>query len=440
MPGRSHAVTRHFTLSLVVASVAAFAACGEHGHVHADARAADIGLPAESRVVAARVSRGETLASLLLDNDVQSAEVNDVVDRARAVFDPRRVRADQPYRLEQASDGELQRFEYQIDGDRLLRVRRSGGDGDPFVAEVVAIEKTRETVVVRGTIDRRTPSLFEAMDAAGEGIDLSIGLADVFGGEIDFNTDLQPGDRFEVVVDKQYRACGAAAMPCDGNARTGRVFAGYGPILAAEFDNEGRRLRAVRYSPPGGDPGYYDAEGRSMRRFFLRSPLKFQPVITSAFSRARLHPILKTVRPHLGVDYRAPFGSPVIAVANGTVVQAGMAGGAGRLVHLRHANGYETEYLHLSSIAVHVGQHVHQGDVVGRVGQSGLATAPHLDFRIRKNGLFVNPVTAQRAMPPGDPIPGAQMAAFVAVRDRVLREIQPPAAAAADTTAAAHQP
>lgn len=150
---------------------------------------------------------------------------------------------------------------------------------------------------------------------------------------------------------------------------------------------------------------------------------------------------LKTVRAHLGVDYRAPYGSPVIAVANGTVVSAGMSGGAGRMVHLRHANGYETEYLHLSSIGVRVGQHVHQGDVVGRVGQSGLATAPHLDFRIRRNGVFVNPVTAQRALPPGEPVPGAQMAEFVAVRDRLLDGIRPPAVAtAADATAADHQP
>ena len=434
-------MTRHFTLSLIVATAAAAAACGGGRRVHLDARASDVALPSETHVVTARVSRGDTLASLLLHNDVGTNDVNDVVNRARTVFDPRRVRVDQPYRLEQAGDGELRRFEYQIDGDRLLRVSRSGDAGDPFVAEVVAIEKTRSVAVVRGTIDQDNPSLFAAMDAAGEGIDLSLGLADVFGGDIDFNTELQPGDRFELLVEKQYRACGAASMACDGQAASGRVFAGYGPILAAEFDNDGRRLRAVRYTPPGGVAGYYDDQGRSMRRFFLRSPLKFQPVVTSAFSRARMHPILKTVRAHLGVDYRAPYGSPVIAVANGTVVSAGMSGGAGRMVHLRHSNGYETEYLHLSSIGVRVGQHVHQGDVVGRVGQSGLATAPHLDFRIRKNGVFVNPVTAARALPPGEPVPGAQMAEFLAVRDRLLDEIGPPAVAtAADTVAADHQP
>ena len=149
-----------------------------------------------------------------------------------------------------------------------------------------------------------------------------------------------------------------------------------------------------------------------MKRFFLASPLKFQPVVTSGFSKARMHPVLREVRAHLGVDYRAPAGAPVVAVADGVVVSAGMSGGAGRMVHLRHANGFETEYLHLSSIAVKAGGHVRQGELVGRVGSSGLATGAHLDYRLKKNGVFVNPVTAHRAMPPADPIPAAQKAAF----------------------------
>jgi len=205
------------------------------------------------------------------------------------------------------------------------------------------------------------------------------------------------------------------------------VFAGYGPILAAEFDNAGRRYRAVRFAPPGGGPGYYDEHGVSMRRFFLHSPLKFEPVVTSGFSRARMHPILRELRPHLGVDYKAPIGAPVIAVADGVVVEAGMNGGAGRMVHLRHVNGFETEYLHLSTITVRAGTHVRQGDVIGRVGMSGLATGPHLDYRLKKNGAFINPLTAQRAMPPADPIPITQRAAFEDVRDRVFAQLASPA-------------
>src|SRR5687767_7062053 len=156
-----------------------------------------------------------------------------------------------------------------------------------------------------GEIGGDTPSLFEAMEAAGERPELTLAIADIFAGEIDFNTELQPGDRFGLVFEKFTR-----------DARP----ASYGVIEAAEFENDGRVLHAIRFTPPGGKPGYYDAEGRSLRRFFLRSPLKFEPRITSGFSRGRFHPVLKTRRPHLGVDYGAPVGAAVVAVASGTVV------------------------------------------------------------------------------------------------------------------------
>jgi murein DD-endopeptidase MepM/ murein hydrolase activator NlpD len=133
-----------------------------------------------------------------------------------------------------------------------------------------------------------------------------------------------------------------------------------------------------------------------------------------------MHPILHEARAHLGVDYRAPVGAPVVAVSDAVVVSAGMCGGSGLMVHLRHSNGYETEYLHLSSIAVRSGARVRQGDLIGRVGATGLATGPHLDYGVKKNGAFVNPVAAHRAMPPGDPVPASQMATFVVARDRAL--------------------
>ena len=397
--------------------------------VDARARAADIPLPPEMRIVTARVAAGATLASVLREHQVAPAQAADLVARATAVFDVRKVRAAQPYRLEQAAGGVVRRFEYEIDGDRLLRVTRSTATtstDSAYVAEVLPIPKTRAIEVVRGRIDRRTPSLFSAMDAAGEAVELSIGLADIFSGELDFNTDLQPGDRFELLVEKQYREPHA--------------FAGYGPIVAAELDNAGRRYRAVRFTPPGSAPAYYDDRGVSMRRFLLHSPLKFQPVVSSRFSRSRLHPVLREYRPHLGVDYKAPFGAPVIASADGVVVEAGMRGGAGRMVHLRHAGGFESEYLHLSAIAVRAGAHVHQGDLIGRVGASGLATGPHLDYRLKKNGVFINPLTAQRAMPPAAPVPAAQLAAFGAARDAALAELAAASARAATLESNSAQP
>ena len=383
----------------------------------------DIMLSLETTVVSSRVRAGATLASMLRGHDVAVSDVVAIVAQAASVFDLRKVRANQPYRLETTHGGTVRGFEYEIDGDRFLRVGRSPDDA--LVARVLPIPKTRSVEVVSGRIDRQHTSLVAALDAAGETIELTLALADLFGGDIDFTTEVQPGDQFELTVEKRFR--------------DDHQFAGYGPILAAEFTNAGRRVRALRYTPEGGSAGYYDDRGRSMKRFFLASPLKFQPVVTSAFSRARLHPVLREVRAHLGVDYRAPAGAPVVAVADGVVVSAGMSGGAGRMVHLRHANGFETEYLHLSAMAVHAGARVRQGELIGRVGSSGLATGPHLDYRLKKNGAFINPITAHRAMPPADPIPSTQMAAFEAARDQAMTSFSKPAVArAASTTATAH--
>jgi murein DD-endopeptidase MepM/ murein hydrolase activator NlpD len=374
----------------------------------ATGRGADITLPTEIRTMSGSMAKGSTFAALLRAYHIAERDIAEATARAAAVFDLKRVRSAQQYTIKVARDGSLRAFDYAIDGDRELRIAR-GADG--LAAEVAVVEKTRIPTVVRGAIDRGQPSLFGAIDAAGGSVDLAIALADIFGGDVDFNTDLQPGDRFELLVDKEYRV--------DGHA-----FSGYGPILAARLDNAGRRLRAMRYTVPGGDAAYYDERGASMRRFFLKSPLKFQPVVTSAFSRSRFHPILQEYRAHLGVDYRAPEGAPVIAVADGVVVQAGMSGGSGRLVHLRHGNGYETEYLHLSSIAVRVGSRVRQGDVIGRVGATGLATGPHLDYRVKRNGAFINPVAANRAMPPADPIPSSELDAFRHAFDHALARLE----------------
>jgi murein DD-endopeptidase MepM/ murein hydrolase activator NlpD len=366
--------------------------------------ARDIALRSENIVVSARVAAGATLASILRAQSLAVSEIARLLARIATVFDMRKVRANQPYRIETNPEGLVKKFEYEIDDDRFLRVTRT--EDDTLQAAVLPIPKTRRLEHVSGRIDGSASSLVAAVDAAGEGIDLTLAIAEILGGEIDFSSEVQPGDRFELVVEKQFRESGS--------------FGGYGPVLAVEFDNAGRRIRAVRFTPEGGEPGYYDEHGVSMKRFFLASPLKFQPVVTSGFTRSRFHPVLRKYRAHLGVDYRAPAGAPVVAVSNGVVVSAGMAGASGRLVHLRHSNGFESEYLHLSSIAVRAGEHVEQGEIIGRVGSSGLATGPHLDYRLKKNGVFINPVTAHRSMPPSDPVPASQMATFALVRDRAF--------------------
>jgi murein DD-endopeptidase MepM/ murein hydrolase activator NlpD len=163
-----------------------------------------------------------------------------------------------------------------------------------------------------------------------------------------------------------------------------------------------------------------------LKRFFLISPLKFEPRVTSRFSRQRLHPVYHTMRAHLGVDYAAPYGSAVVAVAAGTVVSAGWAGAGGKQVRIRHDRGIETYYLHLSSFApgIRTGASVDQNQIIGRVGSTGAATGPHLDFRLLKNGVFVDPVSERRRQPPGDPIQPAHRSAFLAARDLMLKRIE----------------
>ncbi len=398
----------------VVALTAALAAgCApDYAAPQRPSAATDVLLPPEVRTISARISRGATLASVLRAHEIAEQDVAALIARAASVFDLRKVRVDQPYLITRAITGALRHFEYEIDGDRILKITRSVEEpAAEFVAEVVPIEKVIRPAVVHAAIDDDASSLYAALDRSGETVQLAIDLAGIFGSEIDFNTEVQPNDRFRVLVQKEYRL--------------DDQFAGYGAIDAAEIVNDGRTIRAIRFAAAGSEPAYYDEQGRSLRRFFLRSPLKFDPVITSGFSRRRLHPVLHTYRSHNGVDYRAPHGAPVIAVADGVVLFAAMNGGSGRMVTLRHANGFESQYLHLSSIAVRRGGRVQQGEVIGRVGATGLATGPHLHYQLKKNGALVNPVTAHRAMPPGDPVPAAQMDKFREVRDRALAMLEP---------------
>jgi murein DD-endopeptidase MepM/ murein hydrolase activator NlpD len=402
--------------------MAALAGCGGSPGSSSTSAGADIRLVPDTALIKDVVPSRTTLESLLQERGLAADTVQRLILATRSVFDPRRLRASQPFQLVRTLDGDFRRFEYEIDADHFLRVSPALTESEELQAAVLPIPKERHDAVAAGEIGGDTPSLFQAMAAAGEQPDLSIALAEIFAGEIDFNTELQPGDRFALAFAKFTREGGPAS---------------YGEIAAAEFENDGRVLRAIRFTPLGGTPAYYDEQGRSLRRFFLRSPLKFEPRITSGFSRARFHPVLHTTRAHLGVDYGAPTGAPVVAVASGSVVSATYDNANGRMVRLRHASGYETYYLHLSAFGpgIRAGVHVDQGQLIGKVGSTGLATGPHLDYRVRKNGVFIDPVRAHRSMPPGEPIPAAATAAFEAQRDAALRRLheQPDAVTAAAT-------
>jgi murein DD-endopeptidase MepM/ murein hydrolase activator NlpD len=397
----------------VVASALFVAACSNPPQQTTSSAASlvnDITLTPDTTVIRGEVPRNTTLASMLSAHGLPGDVVHQVVTAAQAVFDPRRLRSAQPFSLERTLEGALRFFQYEIDADWFLRVVPVAAGAAEVRAELVPIPKTLEHASTSGTIGGDTPSLFAAMDAAGEGADLTLALADIFSGDIDFNSELQPNDRFALSFEKWNR---------EGRPSI------YGVITAAEFRNDGRVLRAIRFTPPAGKPAYYDEQGRSLRRFFLKSPLKFEPRITSRYAQRRMHPVLGVARAHRGVDYGAPTGAAVVAVSSGTVISATYDNRNGRMVRLRHSGGYQTSYLHLSAFApgIRAGVKVSQGQTIGLVGATGLATGPHLHYGLQRNGQYVDPVREHSRMPPGEPIPASAMSAFITERDKALTEL-----------------
>lgn len=345
-------------------------------------------------VVRGTIARNSTLAASL-QGMLSPATVHRLVQTARPVYNLARLSVGRPFGLVVDQDGLLKAFTYGIDEVRTLRVFRRG---ETLEAEMVTGAFETRVATVSGVIES---SLFATVAAAGEDDQLAIDLAAIFAWDVDFNTEIRTGDSFRVAVEKLH-----------ANGR----FCRYGRILAAEFTRGTRVLQAIRFDDETSS-GYYDPTGTPLRKAFLRSPLKFSR-ISSRFTSARLHPILNVTRPHYGVDYAAPSGTPVLAAANGVVTLAGWQDGFGKTVRLRHANGFETLYGHLSKIDVRPRQRVTQGTRVGAVGMTGLATGPHLDYRMLRNGAFVDPLRVKS--PPAEPIPAEERAAFEQVRGERL--------------------
>ena len=285
---------------------------------------------------------------------------------------------------------------YALDEDHSLVLSRDGQvwTGRMDVVRYEAKPATREVVV--------KSSLWQAaIDAGLRPADIA-SLARVFECDVDFNTEIKPGARASMAIDELWRDGAVAKL---------------GPPHAVRFQNGGKTYVAVRFQRADGSWGYYDKDGMSRKKAFLRSPLAFSRV-TSGFSLSRYHPILKTSRPHYGVDFGAPEGTPVRAVGDGVVEVAGREGGHGNFVKIDHAGPYASSYSHLSKILVKTGEKIHQGQVVGEVGSTGLATGPHLHFQFWVNGQFVNPMTLE--LPRNEPLPAEEMERFQAERDRWL--------------------
>ena len=387
-------------------------ACGSASRLDRPEATRDIQLLHEVTTIAGVVPRNATLESVL-SRELPPELARSVAQAVKGVFDPRRFRADQPYKITRSLNGLLREFRYDIDAKTLLRVVLKNQPNVPTPAIDVALVPVPTDYVPAtavATISRDHPSLVEAFDAAGENIQLPLQVADIFGGEVDFHSELNRGDSVDVLFDRASR---------DGEST------GYGDVKAAVLTIGTRTFTAVRFVSADGRAGFYDEHGRSLRRAFLKSPLPITTRVTSGFSWKRFHPVNGTARPHLGIDYGAPPGTPVNAVASGVVEAAEWSGEAGRMVRIRHAGGFKTAYLHLSSFApgIRAGARVEQGVLIGRVGQSGNVTGPHLDYRVMLNGKYLNPATAFRNLPQGDPIPASELDTFRTQRDAAFRQL-----------------
>jgi murein DD-endopeptidase MepM/ murein hydrolase activator NlpD len=380
--------------------------------------AADAGRIRQNIVVPtdSRVRTGENLAAALQKFGLTAEEAAGASAAAQRAFNLRQLRAGNTITVGRSVEGALREINYRIDADRMLKIT-AGAQG--YSASVREIPSHTEIVAVRGTLD---DSLFNAVAAAGESAELAMRIAQIFGYDMDFYTDPRKGDRFCILMEKK--------------KYTNGQIAGYGKIFAAEYDNAGKKYQALLYRDPAGQPGYYTAEGKSLQKAFLRSPLKFGAAVTSHFSKARFHPILKTYRAHLGTDYGAPIGTPVQSIGSGKVIFAGRKGGEGNMVQIAHANGYETMYLHLSRMFVRLGERVEIGKTIGLVGSTGLSTGPHLDFRILQKGRYKN--FEKLGLPPSDPVSKKSFPEFSALREKWLPLLKNPELlqASIDTSAA----
>lgn len=335
--------------------------------------AAHAALPADRFVVALDVPEGTSFGPLV---EAWGLPANEVRDAALAHHDLARIRTTAELAVE-LRDGETQpvAVRYGLDEERTLVVSRDTG---AWAARIDAVPWQRRE---DARILRITSSLWDAgLEAGLRPTDL-VKLAQIYEYEVDFNTEIQPGATLALVGE---------VLSMEG--RPDKL----GTLHAVRLVNGDKTMELVRLREPDGKDAWWHPDGTSAVRAFLRSPLEFSHV-TSGFNPRRFHPILKERRPHNGTDFGAPTGTPVRAVADARVEVAGRSGGHGNFVKLQHANGYETSYSHLSSIAVRVGQTVRQGELVGRVGTTGLSTGPHLHFQMWRNGRFVDPM---REVPP----------------------------------------
>ncbi|MGQ0528351.1 MAG: peptidoglycan DD-metalloendopeptidase family protein [Panacagrimonas sp.] len=360
-----------------------------------------LAVPSASEWTTLKIQTGQTLSTLFEAQGLSPDQWMAILDLGNDARQLKRIKAGDTLELRKSGD-QLLELRYALDEVRTLQVRRQD---QGFESNTITAELDRSTRTITGTIDS---SLFHAGQKAGLPVRMVMELADLFRYDVDFALDLRDGDRFTVVFEEWFK---------DGKKLRD------GDMLAAEFVNQGKVHRAVRFKDVQGRSAFYTPQGESLRKAFFRSPLDVVR-ISSHFNLKRRHPILNTIRAHKGTDYAAASGTPIKATGEGRVKFVGVKGGYGRVVVIQHGSQYETLYAHLSRYrpGLKVGAKVTQGQVIGYVGSSGLATAPHLHYEFRVNGVHKNPVSI--VMPRANPIPRNELAVFHAHVAPLLAQIE----------------
>jgi murein DD-endopeptidase MepM/ murein hydrolase activator NlpD len=366
----------------------------------------------QREVVQGVVQPGDTITALF-KHVFTPQQIHNLSQKCKKVFPLSQLRAGQNYQLTLAG-GAFEKLEYDIDQDDQLIVSQ-GEEG--FEVSRTPIPYTVREEVVSGTIET---NLFDAVVSSGESETLAINLGDIFAWDIDFIRDIRPGDSFKALVEKRFRKGDAA---------------GYGEILAASFTNQGETVQAYLYKDGDRRAVYYDENGKSLRKAFLRAPLAFRR-ISSGFSLRRFHPITKTWKAHPAIDYVAPTGTPIMAIGNGTITRIGRNKNNGKFIKLSHNNGMQSLYLHMSRFGKNMksGKRVSQGQTIGYVGSTGLATGPHLCFRMYKGRRPINPARLKTAS--AAPVSKANMATFKDSITPLIARLKSESPAAISLTAA----
>lgn len=363
------------------------------------------GLIDQARIpVELTLMRGETVADVFAKLGLGGMEARQATDALSERLNLRRLKAGNQYSAFFKPDSTLESFQLTLAGSGRVEMTRAAADsGRGWQVDWQPFERTVRMRALRGTLDG---SLDTSIRKAGGPTGLAFRMADVLQWDLDFTRDLKRGDQFEILYEE---------VLLEGEPHA------VGAVYALVYDDSrGRRHEAYRY----GDSGtFFDGEGRPLRKMFLRSPLRYSR-ITSVFTTRRFHPVLKAYRPHWGVDYGAPVGTPVQVTANGVVTFTGWDRGGGNVVKVRHAGGFVTAYLHLSRFAkgIRPGVRVQQGDIVAFTGATGLASGPHLDYRVQQNGRWIDPLTLKSVR--DEPIPNSQLASFRSWRNEVLTSLR----------------